>query len=364
MRKQMKKAGAWIVAGAMLLTGCGKSEEGQGEATPTEPAGVTEGAQQEGTGPTKVPGINMPTPDNQDAEPENGGDDIISDEERAKTEVVFDTATEQLMYQGIYYEIVSENEVWVADYFDLEMTELTIPDSISYENRDYAVVKIAEDVFASYYGLEKAVLGANIREIADTAFLNCTDLKEVTLPEALTKIGAEAFSYCEQLEQLTIPDGVTTIGAEAFACCYMLSDIRLPETLEAIGENAFFDCYALERIQLPASLTTLPNGLFTNCIALQEVVLPEGLLVIAGEVFWSCESLSELVLPESLTYIGDMAFYSSGLERVVFPDKAVTIGDSIFDFCGALSELLVSQEQESYYQAIAEEYNVEVTVKE
>ena len=41
---------------------------------------------------------------------------------------------------------------------------MNIPDTLTYDGKEYKVTKINEDVFAYYYGLEKVTIGANVRE--------------------------------------------------------------------------------------------------------------------------------------------------------------------------------------------------------
>lgn len=371
MRGNMKKyqklrAGAATAAAAcMFFTACG------GKQTNTDPAedltpqitsssetGITPEAgftSEAGLTPeAELTGI----PDGTSVSVDSGGDgtEEETDEERAEYTVVYDEAAGYLMYQGIYYEVTGEDTVQIPDYYDIEMTELVIPDTITYEGNTYRVTRIAEDAFSYYYDLARIVLGNNVEVLEDSAFMGCSDLTEVIFGTGLKEIGAEAFAECDMLTAVDLPEGVTTIGEEAFCSCVALESIRLPSTLLVLGENMFFDCTALKSVSIPASVETIPYGLFTNCEALETVELAEGLLVIEEEAFWACEELKTLVLPESLVYIGDRAFYSSGFESMTFPDKRISVGDGVFDFCEALTTIYVSENTAEYYEGLFEDY--------
>ena len=64
----------------------------------------------------------------------------------------------------------------------------------------------------------------------------------------VTRINAWAFYKCSGLTSLTIPEGVTCIGYQCFYDCSNLKGITLPSTLEEIEEWAFLNCEAIETI--------------------------------------------------------------------------------------------------------------------
>lgn len=348
---------AAVAAVCTLVTACGKEQEG---ASPTpgeiQPPGVTV-VPTEPTEPTEQGGQPEPTQALDSADVSGAPDGEETDEERAKYMVIKDSQGSYLMYQGLYYEILEDGTVRIPDYYDIEMTELVIPDTITYEGTDYRVTSIGEDAFSYFYGLTKVVLGNNVETLEANAFCGCSDLTEVVFGTGLKEIGAHAFEACDILEQLALPEGVETIGEEAFCSCAALEGITLPSTLLVLGDNVFFDCESLVKVSIPASVEAIPFGLFTNCTALEEVELAEGLSVIEKESFWACESLKSLVLPNSLIFIGDRAFYNSGLESITFPDKRVSLGEDIFDFCDALTTVYTSQATKGYYEDTLDYYD-------
>lgn len=345
-----------VAAACVLLAACGKEQK-------TVP-GVTQTPDMPGQptpGETQQP--DMPKPQEPDSGQDIPGnaDSEETDEERAQHTVVKDGQSGFLMYQGLCYELLDEETVRVSDYYDMEITKLSIPDTITYGDKTYRVTRVGENVFSYFYGLEQVVLGNNVEVLEESAFTGCSELTEVVFGTGLTQIGAHAFEACDMLAQISIPEGVTSIGSEAFCSCVSLYSITLPSTLLSLGDNMFFDCESLVSVSIPASVETIPFGLFTNCASLEEVQLAEGLLVIGQESFWACESLKSLVFPESLAVIGERAFYNSGLESITFPDKRVSVGDGIFDFCENIAKIYVTAETQEYYED-ALDYELEFVV--
>ncbi|MDE7210997.1 MAG: leucine-rich repeat protein [Lachnospiraceae bacterium] len=350
---------AAVTAACMLFTACGKEQGGEMPTTP--PSDVTLAPEM----PTPPPELGNPTPEQkpeQDGEPGATEPGEQTDEERAEYAVIKDSQGSYLMYQGIYYEIIDGETVRIPDYYDIEMTELVVPDTITYEGTDYRVTSIGEDAFSYFYGLTKVVLGNNVEVLGVNAFCGCSDLTEVVFGTGLKEIREHAFEACDILEEIHLPEGLETIGEEAFCSCASLREITLPSTLSVLGDNMFFDCESLVSISIPPSVEALPYGLFTNCEQLEKVELAEGLSVIEKEVFWACESLTSLVLPESLVFIGERAFYNSGLESITFPDKKVSLGEDIFDFCDNLTTIYTSQAVQEYYMDAFDYVGVEFAV--
>ena len=79
---------------------------------------------------------------------------------------VFDQ-TGYLMYQGVCYEILGKESVGVVDYYDLEISSLTIPDTILYGGWVYPVTEVYDDVFSYSYDLKTLAVGNNVRVLGE-----------------------------------------------------------------------------------------------------------------------------------------------------------------------------------------------------
>ena len=102
------------------------------------------------------------------------------------------------------------------------ITDLVIPETISFEGKDYSVTSIGE-----------------------TAFNGCNILTTITIPNSVTSIGRWAFLRCRNLTSANIPNSVRYIGDGAFADCSLIN-IVLGSSVETISSNAFFECVYTE----------------------------------------------------------------------------------------------------------------------
>ena len=74
--------------------------------------------------------------------------------------------------------------------------QITIPSTVNYNDKSYAVTSIG-----------------------DQAFQGCSGLASITIPEGVTSIGEYTFDLCSSLASVTIPKSVTSIGSYAFSDC-------------------------------------------------------------------------------------------------------------------------------------------------
>ena len=121
---------------------------------------------------------------------------------------------------NLYYSLGSTTATVVSDQSSdksvyKNLTTVTIPASVPYNNYNYTVTTIGQDAFESCSNLQSVTLPSTITTINSDAFYSCTKLGSVNLPEGITNIGSYAFRYCN-LTSVTIPSTVTSIGNYAF----------------------------------------------------------------------------------------------------------------------------------------------------
>ncbi len=186
---------------------------------------------------------------------------------------------------GVYYCQNGVNTVAVSaqdEYYNTYSGEVTIPSTVTYNNKTYTVTEVGPNAFLNCFSLTKVTLPPTVNKICDYGFDNCASLKSVAipsnstlteigknafygtgllsvytiLPQSLTTIGDYAFSSCQHLREITIPDNVTSIGTAAFANSGLWT-VYIGKRCASIGDYAFGECTELDKVYCYA--TTPPN---------------------------------------------------------------------------------------------------------
>ena len=290
---------------------------------------------------------------------------------------------ETVKINGLYYSLGTTTATVVSDQSSdksayKNLTTVTIPASVPYNNYNYTVTTIGSDAFESCANLQSVTLPATITTISSDAFYSCTKLASVNLPEGITSIGSYAFNNCN-LTSVTIPSTVTSIGNKAFMsnplttvvwnpvncstgsddsapfystnsqitsftfgdqveivpaylCKNMsrLDTVVLPPSVYRLGQYAFMYCTSLKSINLPVTQQTLPVSFFEGCTSLESIELPATLTTISTDAFYGCSKLANVTLHEGITTINARAFYNCKLASITIPSTVSSIGNGAF----------------------------------
>ena len=253
---------------------------------------------------------------------------------------------------GLYYNFLEGDNVEVTHPYRLEMptegtsttatqdlyddyaelTELTIPSTISYEGKVYNVIRIGYAAF-DQCNLTYVDIPSSIKTIGVGAFSNCTSLTSITLKEGLEHIEGNAFADCRLLETITFPNSLKTVGSYAFSftawynnqpnggvyagnvfykykgdipenTSFVIKEGTVSISPDAfIKENRRID-YGLVAVAIPNSVEIIGKYAFSQCRALRSVNIPSRVTTIESYAFSYCKSLtsvtSEIVEPLSL----------------------------------------------------------------
>lgn len=174
----------------------------------------------------------------------------------------------------LYYKITGDNTVEVANNggYVKYAGNITIPNSVVYESKEYKVTGIGHKAFAENYSLRSVNISNGVTSIGDSAFYSCVSLTSVTIPENVTSIGNHAFFDCYDLTSINIPESVTKIGDYAFYNCNGLTSINIPKNLTSIENYVFAQCFGLRSINIPSSVTYIESCLFLFCIFLSLII--------------------------------------------------------------------------------------------
>lgn len=134
---------------------------------------------------------------------------------------------------------------------------ITIPDSISYNEKKYPVRAIQDGAFEGNQKITKMDIKADITSIGSRAFFD-NRFTSFTIPTNVERIGADAFLCCSSMATLTFNDKIEELPSGVFRNCLALSDVNLPSSVTKIGKQAFAGCSKLELLTI--NNTTMPNA--------------------------------------------------------------------------------------------------------
>jgi len=183
------------------------------------------------------------------------------------------TVDDKFIEDGVEYKVLTETgntgTVQITDY-DNNKAQLTIPEIITYDSKQYTVT-----------------------EIGSLAFYNNDTLTNIKLPNSITTIGDSAFGSCTSLTSIIIPDLVKAIPYNCFSGSTSLIYVELPDSLECIRQSSFNDC-SFKSLVIPDSVTTIEYNAFGGCSLLEKIVIPDAVVDIGYEAFGGCGSLSTI----------------------------------------------------------------------
>ncbi len=193
------------------------------------------------------------------------------------------------------------------------ISELDIPEKITYEGIEYPVVSIGNYAFLSCRNLKKVNFPKTLKFIYEGAFWGCGSLREVDFPENLRYIGFASFRYCG-IQNLYIPDNVTGIGGYAFDD-NDLRTVRLGRSVKSVGESAFETNDSLHTLRLDAISCM-------NCAEeyMSPIKGPDGCAV--SYICNLPQNISELIIGEDVEEIAKYSFFNATkLKKITYNAK-------------------------------------------
>ena len=236
------------------------------------------------------------------------------------------------------------------------LTTADIPETVTFDYREYRVTSIGEQAFYDCRGLTSVTIPNSVTSIGVMAFEGCTGLTSVTIPNSVTSIERGTFSSCTGLTSITIPNSVTNIGFGAFKGCTSItsvvwnakncndfSETDTPFYYYYKGSGSNFNM----RPQITSfifgdSVRHIPNNICANMTNLVSVTIGNSVTSIGSSAFNGCTGLTSVTIPNSVTSIGSYAFSGcKNVETVVFGSGVETIGASAFSGCQSIYEMTI-----------------------
>lgn len=245
----------------------------------------------------------------------------------------------------------------VANLYHQYNGDIVIPETITYEGKEYTVTAIGESAF-SQRDITSITFPNSITSIGRAAFYCCSLLDSVVLPEKVTVIGDMLFANCTSLRQVVIPEGLTLIDNSAFNCCYSLESLIIPNSVTRIEDWAFAGCKGLTYVEMSRGLTYVGSGAFSDCGALNTVIIPDlsswsminfgdnnsNPLTTTKTLKINNEEIRDLVIPDDVTYIGDNAFRGcTNITSVTMGENVTKIGTSAFYGCKNCASITIGE---------------------
>ena len=272
---------------------------------------------------------------------------------------------EPVEVDGIWYELndVDPTAIVVKSGDAPYSGAIEIPNSISYNNKNYIVISIGEEAFAGCDALTSVTLRPGIESIEQGGFYECVWLESVNIPNGVKKIGLGAFSGCERLPYVSIPSSVTEIGKWAFDRCPQLKRIdcniknpfAIDETVFKLNNGGYDDNYIYSTAMLVVPDGTKPTyqetegwKKFVNIVEEDEIGQggKAGDIFKSGLLYYRIGANNTVVVTPATSeedkYAGDIEI--PGQVEFNGKDYSVTgISNSAFKGCAGLTSVTIPQ---------------------
>ena len=252
------------------------------------------------------------------------------------------TLTESTDYDGFDgYAILS------TDNQKVTISEVIIPDSVTYEEKTYIVTEIVKGAFNNNSKITYVEFGANLSKFNDGAFNNCSRITKVNYRGTLEQWmniyfhnnAAHPVNFAKclyfndvALTEVVIPDGTTAISARVFHNCQTITKVTLPLSVTTISSDAFNGCSGITELDYAGELKDWCAISFSNIGAVPST--PN-----AKIYFNDVEFSKEFTIPEEITSIKQYTFAKFPITSVIFHDGLAgngKIGTSSFQNCSNL----------------------------
>lgn len=215
-------------------------------------------------------------------------------------------------------EVVYDKETYMDN---VNLTSITIPETVTYNSITYSVTGIGE-----------------------WSFSNCMQLTSIDIPNSITYIGYNAFWHCVNLKSIRIPNSVTRMDASVFGCCYALESVELPANLTEIADMTFDGCSALKNITIPQNVIRIGQEAFSNCKSLETIHIPVGVKSIYLSTFkGTAYHQNKSNWKKGGLYIDDCLIdvKHERIKRYRVKDGTRLIATAVFDDCHLLKSVTV-----------------------
>ena len=294
--------------------------------------------------------------------------------------VIYDSNKNEVASDGYIYAVIDglryalkDGEAVVAKQSGALSGQIVLPAKVKYDNKEYAINRIADYAFASCAKITSVSTGAGVTEIGEGAFQSCGSLIKVTISGKVTKVGSYVFGdsnnvivYCEAQNaqedwseywntdkygnkacpivydcKKNDKDENGYIYVYSYGLRYVLKDgaASISQPSKTISGELVI-CSEITHKNQNYFITSIDDKMFENCSLLTSVTIEHGITSIGNSAFNNCGSLTSISIPNSVTSLGNYAFGGCGrLTDVTLPNSIKSIGSSPFGNCNSLNEI-------------------------
>ncbi|MDE6721155.1 MAG: leucine-rich repeat domain-containing protein [Bacteroidaceae bacterium] len=281
------------------------------------------------------------------------------------------------------YSLNTENQEASLDKYSGDAKEVVIPETVTYEEKEYKVTSLAYYCFDNCSSLTSIEIPSSVTKLGGLCFNNCTSLTSIKIPSSVISLGWSCFYGCSSLESIMvdaanpkydsregcnaiietesntmivgfkstrIPSSVTSLGDGCFQCSFLTS-IEIPASVTSLGDRCFVGCQSLTSIEIPASVTSVGKDCFNNCSSLTSIEIPASVTNLEHR-FDNCKSLESIVIdvnnPQYDSREGCNAIIKTesntmilGCKNTRIPESVTSLGDYCFAYSPSLTSIKI-----------------------
>lgn len=242
------------------------------------------------------------------------------------------------------------------------LTNLEVPDELTYEGTQYKVVAIGEQAaYPNIAYLKTVKIGDNVVSIGKQAFHSCQFITDVTLGKSVKNIEYQAFYNCKSMRATALPEGLETIGDYAFYNGQNIDSVSLPASIKTIGLNPWGGCTTLKAFKIGESANNyaVVDGVLFDKDVTTLISYPVGRMVftystpsttkkIGDNAMRNNFYLNTVTLNEGLEEIGNGAFNVCRLRGITIPASVTKIGTRAFTANPYIGEFKVAEGNKNF----------------
>lgn len=293
---------------------------------------------------------------------------------------------------GLKYSTSDNKNVYVGGLDNPNYSgDLTIPETVIYNDKEYVVTGINEEAFMGCEGITSVSIGSNVTRIYYWAFKDCINLASFTIPTTVDYIDEEVFvntawynalpdgliykdnvlfgvkgSKAELEGHLDIAEGTRIIAGGALKYTMNVSSVIIPNSVTSICQSAFFQS-GITSLTIPSSVKGIYHQAFHWCYKLEKIEVESGnpiydsrdncnaiIETAKNQLAYGCKST---VIPNSVTSIKDFAFRGHWMSSIVIPESITSIGSWAFMDCWRLMTIFSKIEEPYKIDKVFEDYD-------